>query len=104
MKLAAVVSSSILLATFACQQPSVSPAGPHPTPVVVDTDLCDAAEAKLIELGCPEGRPTKRGERFGDVCRELQNAGIFVNPRCLSTLVTCAGVDVCTGTDVPSRS
>ncbi len=97
--------SSVILATFllACPPsvPPIHPPEPAPTPVVTDTEFCDAAEANLIKLGCPEGKPTKRGERFGDVCRELHSEGIFVNPRCLSTLTSCAGVDVCTRTVAP---
>ena len=68
----------------------------RPTPVDTDVSMCDAAEAHLIALGCPDGQPTKRGERFGDVCRELQRAGIFINPRCLANVKSCAEVDACT--------
>lgn len=75
-----------------------SPVAPHPTPTVADTEMCDAAEQRLVQLGCPEGKPTKRGERFGDVCRELQGDGIFVNPRCLASVADCDHVDVCTST------
>lgn len=100
-----IVLSSVILAAFlACtpfEQPP-HPPEPMPTPVVVDTEYCDAAEANLIKLNCPEGQPTKRGERFGDVCRELHSEGIFVNPRCLSTITSCTSVDVCTRTIAPN--
>jgi nitrous oxide reductase accessory protein NosL len=92
---------AVLVTLFvACtpKQDTIPP--PRPTPVVTDTEFCDAAEANLIKLGCPEGKPTKRGKRFGDVCRELHENGIFVNPRCLATISLCASVDVCTGTVV----
>jgi hypothetical protein len=88
----------IVAGSLGCHGVTSNPVGPHPTPVVVDTDLCDVAEANLKALHCPEGEPTKRGERFGDVCRELHAAGIFVNPRCLSTIASCSDVDVCTKT------
>mgnify|MGYP006879905907 CR=1 FL=1 len=79
------------------------PTEPRPTPVVVDTDLCDAAEANLLSHGCEEGKPTKRGTRFSDVCRELHASGIYVNPRCLATLNDCSKVDVCTNTSKERR-
>jgi hypothetical protein len=69
---------------------------PTPTPVPTDTNLCDAAESNLVKLGCDEGRPTKGGMRFGDVCRELQNAGIGINPSCLASITTCEQIDDCT--------
>jgi hypothetical protein len=68
----------IVAGSLGCHGVTSNPVGPHPTPVVVE--------------------PTKRGERFGDVCRELHAAGIFVNPRCLSTIASCSDVDVCTKT------
>jgi len=79
------------------------PPPPAPTPVVTDTQFCDAAEANLIKLGCPEGKPTKRGTRFSDVCRDLHENGIFVNPRCLATISSCSVVDVCTRTVVAPK-
>jgi len=99
MKITPFFAFVIALANNACP-PSVAtnPVPPHPTPIVVDVDMCDAAEAHLIALGCPEGQPTKRGTRFADICRELSAAGIFPNPRCLSTIKTCVEVDVCTMT------
>ncbi len=91
-----------LLACVSCGSSSKpNPVPPRPTPVVVDVDLCDSAEAHLIALGCPEGQPTKRGLRFGDVCRELSAAGIFPNPKCLANVKSCVEVDVCTGSTMP---
>lgn len=87
----------------ACGPAKSPPPTPAPTPVVTDTQFCDAAEANLIKLGCPEGKPTKRGTRFGDVCRDLHENGIFVNPRCLATISTCSAVDVCTKTVVTPK-
>lgn len=87
----------------ACGPAKSPPPTPAPTPVVTDTQFCDAAEANLIKLGCPEGKPTKRGTRFGDVCRDLHENGIFVNPRCLATISTCSAVDVCTRTVVAPK-
>lgn len=88
----------VLSTTIIACGPAQYPPRPRPTPVVTDTQYCDTAEANLIKLGCPEGKPTKRGTRFGDLCRELHENGIFLNPQCLSTIVTCSAVDVCTST------
>lgn len=97
--------SLVILVTLvgACGPASSPPPTPAPTPVVTDTQFCDAAEANLIKLSCPEGKPTKRGTRFGDVCRELHENGIFVNPRCLATITSCSAVDVCTRTVVAPK-
>lgn len=93
---------AVALALASCKTtPVADPVPPHPTPIPVDVDMCDAAEAHLIAIGCPEGQPTKRGTKFSDVCRELSAAGIFPNPRCLSTVKSCAEVDVCTGSAMP---
>lgn len=79
------------------------PVPPRPTPVPTDTEYCDLAEGHLIALHCAEGNPTTKGKRFGDVCRELQQNGIAVNPKCLANVKTCAEVDVCTGSVAPPR-
>ena len=97
--------SLVILVTLvaACGPTAPPPPTPAPTPVVTDTAFCDAAEANLIKLGCPEGKPTKRGTRFSDVCRDLHENGIFVNPRCLATISSCSAVDVCTRTVVAPK-
>lgn len=93
----------VLLTTIVACKPAQYPPPPRPTPVVTDTQYCDAAEENLNKLGCPEGKPTKRGTRFGKLCRELHENGIFVNPQCLATIITCSAVDVCTNTVVEGR-
>lgn len=103
------IAIALALASIACEgcppsQTTTDPVQPRPTPVPTDTELCDRAEAHLIELGCPEGQPTKRGKRFGDVCRELHDNGIFVNPKCLAEIKSCAEVDVCTNTVTAPRT
>ena len=101
MKNSTILSIIASFLMLACTSNLYSrPPTPQPIPVITDTEMCDAAEANLIKLGCPEGKPTKRGKRFGDVCRELQENGIFVNPRCLTIIVSCVNVDVCTRTVV----
>ena len=104
MKKFALCFAVLMSPEIACgpsQNPT--PPTPAPTPVVTDTQFCDAAEANLIKLGCSEGKPTKRGTRFAGVCRDLHDNGIFVNPRCLSTISTCSAVDVCTRTVIAPK-
>lgn len=78
-----------------CNKTNVSP--PRPTPIVVDTNYCKDAEVHLLELKCAVGQPTKKGVPFEEFCKQTQNAGIFINPKCLSTVATCEAVDICTG-------
>ena len=96
----------MLIALVACDGcppslPTPDPVRPTPTPVPTDTEYCDLAENHLTELNCVEGQPTKKGVHFGALCRELQNKGIAINPKCLAEIKSCAEVDVCTAT-VPS--
>lgn len=98
----------LCLFLVACQngcpiQPTPDPVQPHPTPVPTGSEFCDLAEKRLQDLQCAEGNPTKKGERFGDVCRELQSKGIAIDPKCLSEIKTCADVDVCTHTVNPPK-
>lgn len=78
------------------------------TPVPIDTGLCGSAEYHLTEL-CKADRnvniyccriiePTKNGKQFTEFCIETQNAGVALNPKCLSTVKKCEEVDVCVGT------
>lgn len=86
-------------------QPTVQP---HPTPIVVDTEYCAAAETNLQTLCdkdkvgnkycCDTVSPTKKGKDFKTVCQDIQNNGIAISPRCLSTITACGQIDTCTGT------
>jgi hypothetical protein len=99
----------MFLALTACEGcppmgPTPDPVQPRPTPIPTDTEWCDLAENKLTELNCIESQPTKKGVHFGALCKELQSKGIFVNPKCLAEIKTCAEVDVCTGTVNPPKA
>ncbi|MCZ2224624.1 MAG: hypothetical protein LC122_13445 [Chitinophagales bacterium] len=61
---------------------------PRPTPVVKDTDLCEAAGKNLVEQHCilDDRKFTKLGKSFKLFCEETQSAGVFLNPRCLSEI------------------
>lgn len=74
---------------------------PGPTPDVVDTDECEAAEKRLEELECKDRRGdpmwvNKRGERFQETCRIAQDEGtIFLNPKCIANAKTCEEANTC---------
>ena len=67
----------------------------------VDTELCGAAEQRLLELECRDqrGQPmwvNARGEGFGDSCRQAQQeGGVFLNPRCIAGAQSCEEADQC---------
>lgn len=105
MKRLAAVMLVALVACDACPPapPTPDPVQPTPTPVPTDTEWCDLAENHLTELNCVEGQPTKKGVHFGAMCRELQSHGIFINPKCLAEIKSCAEVDVCTRTVNPAK-
>jgi len=74
------------------------PPPPIPPP---DTDLCDAMCDHIGPdgLGCEEGEDVYNSDiegpkdvpnqSCGDFCRELQDKGVFVNPRCVATVPSC---------------
>ncbi len=102
------LAAVMLIALVACDAcpppgPTPDPVPPRPTPVPTDSEWCDLAENRLTELNCPESQPTKKGVHFGAFCRELQSKGIFINPKCLAEVKSCAGVDVCTATVPPPK-
>lgn len=100
-----LIGLAFLFACQGCPPPGevADPVAPRPTPIPRDTDKCDEAEAHLLALGCPEGRPTKGGTTFSAVCHELQDNGIFVNPACLASIKNCSEVDMCTNTVQPPK-
>lgn len=80
-----------LLLLLACGPP---PGPVPPTPVVVDTDLCDAAGQNLL-TACPKLAKTPAGKPFADFCREAHSDGLFVNPACVSKAKSCDEANVC---------
>ena len=93
---------SILIFFNSCLNDTYVP--PQPTPVVKDTEWCQAAEINLQQLECiPDDQPyTKKGLTFTQFCEQKHEDGVFLNPKCLATEVTekttCSYIDVCTGT------
>ena len=73
---------------------------PEPQPIK-DTDMCDAAGARLEKLGCADrtGQPmwiNKKEVPFGETCREAQDSGgIFLDPRCITAAPSCEEANKC---------
>ena len=80
----------------------IDPVTPSPIPVV-DTDLCGQMCDHLATLNCEEGQPVYNNDLAGpkdvpnqsctDFCKELQDKGVPVNPRCVSTVKTCDEIE-----------
>jgi hypothetical protein len=87
-----VIVGSIALSSIHCGS---SYAPPHPTPLVTDTDSCDAAQKNLLKLNCALGQPTAKGLSFGDFCRQTQNNGIEIDPKCLAGITDCESANLC---------
>lgn len=88
-----------------------------PNPVeITDSDACDDACVRLQELGCDEGAPVptgvectvdwncSMGEQCVDrvctttcaqFCIDVQSAGVWLDPMCVSRIVSCDAVDSC---------
>lgn len=88
-----IITGGLFLTSVHCQT-AYSP--PHPTPIVNDTNFCDAAQTNLLKLNCSLGQPTAKGKSFGDFCRETQNNGIEIDPKCLAGITDCEQIQACT--------
>lgn len=53
-------------------------------------DACDRAGARLSALKCPEARPD-----FVEFCLSTLDAGIPLQPICISQIAACSGVEAC---------
>jgi len=85
-------SLALAAALLAC---SPTP-GPQPPPA---PEACEAACARLAELGCPEAAPTPDGGMCTDVCLNVELSGYATaNPRCIAEAESCAAIDLCAGT------
>jgi hypothetical protein len=102
----------VLLICVACNHRPVSPRPPE----VMDTENCSAACDNLKRLRCEEGNsiPTGldcvsdaecgRGEDCFErkcvapcdtFCRETQNWGVWLQPRCVSMISSCTQLETC---------
>ena len=90
-----------LLFVLGCP-PAIDAVVPPPNPPV-DTDLCGQMCTHLESLGCEEAKPVYNNDVEGpkdvpnqscpEFCKELQDKGVFVNPRCVSTVKTCDEIE-----------
>lgn len=84
--------------------PSEPPLPPSPNPPP-DTDLCGKMCDHIGPTGlkCEEGNPVYNNDIPGpadvpnqscaDNCKELQDKGVFVNPRCVATVPNCDQIE-----------
>lgn len=93
--------SLVALLVIGCPK-TTDPPIPPPNPPV-DTDLCSDMCEHLDTLGCEEGKPVYNNDLPGPVdvpnqscadnCKELQDKGFFVNPRCVLTVKSCEDIE-----------
>ena len=98
----------ILTACSNCSPAQERPIDYRDTPVVKDSDSCGTAQKHLNDLCnadpsknsycCAVVEDTKKGKNFETFCHETQDNGIFIDPTCLSSIVDCSQIDMCTGT------
>lgn len=77
-----------------------------PRPIAGDSNMCPTADKHLSMLCeqdpiknkycCEVDSPTKKGKSFTQFCVEKQHQGVSLNPGCLSQIVSCQQIDICT--------
>lgn len=83
---------------------SCSYAADYPIPVKpIDTDQCGRMCTNLGELGCEEGKPVYNSDLPGpdgvpnqscvEFCREMQDSGVWLNPKCVATVQECSQIE-----------
>jgi len=62
-----------------------------PAPITKDVNYCSKAQENLEKLGCiKKGEPyTKKGKTYSEFCENLQEKGIFTNPKCVASITSC---------------
>lgn len=85
------------------------PQPPKPTPVPTGSEYCKLADMHLYDMCqadsnknkycCEVGAKTKKGKTYTEFCIEKQNQGVFLNPKCLSTITSCNQIDACTNSN-----
>jgi hypothetical protein len=91
------------LVMFSCnptQEKPIPPPNPPP-----DTNLCERMCNHLASpsLNCDEGKPVYNSDLPGPVdipnqsckdwCIEMQDKGVFINPRCVALVTTCGDIE-----------
>lgn len=108
MKRISVIAAVIALVIGCSPSHDLNIIGYRPTPVPIGTQYCSVAETHLSQLCstdpsenlycCQVVASTKKGKTFTQFCQETQNAGIALDPKCLSEVTSCLGIDKCVGT------
>lgn len=101
---------TVIFIIIGCQTnaTTVHPTDYRETPFPTDTGSCSLAENHLSSMCkanqtenlycCEVVRDTLKHKSFSEFCIETQNAGIALNPACLSKIVKCEEIDSCLGT------
>jgi len=111
IRLFALALPVLLLAT--CRQsPEITPQ----PPVITDQHMCSAACANLQTLKCEEGDPVDMKKKCAgsedcvpgqyclkgtcyvscdDFCVDTQNAGVWLDPTCVSRIQSCKEIEMC---------
>jgi hypothetical protein len=89
-----------LLAILLCGCPPMPPVSPPTDADAAETpnvDACAAACAKLLALGCPEGRPNDAGVTCEMLCDEDQVKGVSaqLRPACVADAGSVAALAAC---------
>lgn len=87
----------LVMALFAACRSAAEPALPRIEPAPVTRAECEAAEARLVELGCPEAR-TPDGTPFGEACWDAAQDGRHWRPDCIVLVTSCDQVERAAGT------
>ena len=104
---------SIVLFTFGCREGvDVTPS----PPVITDQYKCSSACARLQKLSCEDGNPIDMKKSCSvtydcvpgqlcinntchvtceDFCIDTQNAGVWLDPGCVSKINKCSEIDSC---------
>ena len=76
--------------------------GQKPEPSPADPESCEAACARLAELGCPEAEPTPEGATCTEVCENVEHSGaVTLNPACVVGIDSCDELDPCVEVGAP---
>ena len=105
MKLRLLASLAMIAFTACPPVPQPPGSGPDASPPMPDAgpqppqDACGRAEARLLALGCKDARgrllggPTLRGLSWADLCRQNAEAGVPMQPACITLKASCQEIE-----------
>lgn len=98
-----VILVGLFLSTCAASCRTNGSTTDSPAPIVKDASFCSPAEKHLSDMCkadpignkecCDIVRITPKQHSFTDVCANVMNGGIFINPQCISQVKKCADVN-----------